>query len=99
MLTSSERPTTVVVVAGGDPIDPGCALVPSDAPVVAADSGADPALALGLRVDELIEAPRLGGATSIDAVTAAGGTVERHPAAKDYTDPSCRCSTRGRPRS
>ena len=50
MPTSSERPTTVVVVAGGDPIDPRLrGLVPAGAPVVAADSGADLALALGLR--------------------------------------------------
>ena len=87
MPTSSERPTTVVVVAGGDPIDPRLrALVPSDAPVVAADSGADLALALGLRVDELVGDLDSVTPPSIDAVTAAGGTVERHPAAKDHTD-------------
>ena len=75
------------MVAGGDPIDPRLrALVPSDAPVVAADSGADLALALGLRVDELIGDLDSVAPPSIDAVTAAGGTVERHPAAKDHTD-------------
>ena len=60
--------------------------MPSDAPVVAADSGADLALALGLRVDELIGDLDSVAPPSIDAVTAAGGTVERHPAAKDHTD-------------
>ena len=87
MPTSSERPTTVVVVAGGDPIDPRLrGLVPAGAPVVAADSGADLALALGLGIDELVGDLDSVAAPSIDAVLSAGGTVERHPAAKDHTD-------------
>jgi thiamine pyrophosphokinase len=85
--TSPERPTTVVVVAGGEPIDPRLrAVVPDGAPVLAADSGADHALALGLEVDELIGDLDSVREASIDAVATAGGTVDRHPAAKDHTD-------------
>jgi thiamine pyrophosphokinase len=77
----------VVVIAGGDAIDPRLrAAVPDGAAVLAADSGADHALALGLRVDELIGDLDSVQPQSIDAVAAAGGAIERHPAAKDHTD-------------
>ena len=77
----------VVVVTGGDPVDP--AHLPALEPgafVVAADSGIDRALALGLRVDLAV-----GDFDSVDPdalrqVTEAGATIERHPAAKDATD-------------
>jgi thiamine pyrophosphokinase len=75
------------VVAGGEPLDPRLrALVPDGAPVLAADSGGDHALALGLAVDELIGDLDSVAPATLDAVTAAQGLVERHPAAKDHTD-------------
>jgi thiamine pyrophosphokinase len=77
----------VIVIAGGDAIDPKLrAVVPEGARVLAADSGADHARTLGLAVDELIgdlDSVRPG---SIDAIAGAGGTIDRHPAAKDFTD-------------
>jgi thiamine pyrophosphokinase len=74
---------TVVVVAGGSP--PGrhaLAAIPDDAPVIAADSGADHAVALGLDVDVAIG--------DFDSATpeglAAAAHAERHPVDKDATD-------------
>jgi thiamine pyrophosphokinase len=78
---------TVVVVAGGDPVDPELLdSVPSDAFVIAADSGFDLARAIGLDVDLVVG--------DLDSLSPAGMTlverrdipVERHPAAKDLTD-------------
>ncbi|HMJ79354.1 MAG TPA: thiamine diphosphokinase [Iamia sp.] len=76
---------TVLVVTGGDPPHAGLVLPPADL-VVAADSGADHAVALGLRVDVLV-----GDLDSIDPVTlaavrAADGEVVRLPRDKDATD-------------
>lgn len=83
----AELADTIIVVAGGERPDPRTAAVlPAGAPVLAADSGADHALRLGLRVDELI-----GDLDSVSpegraAVSQAGGRIERFPAAKDFTD-------------
>lgn len=77
----------MVVIAGGDTIDPRLrAVVPDGARVIAADSGADHALALGLRVDELIGDLDSVQPGSVDAIASAGGAIDRHPAAKDFTD-------------
>jgi thiamine pyrophosphokinase len=77
----------VVVVAGGDPVDPRLrSVVPPGAPVLAADSGGDHALRLGLEIDELIGDLDSVSPTVTEVVVAAGGRVERHPAAKDHTD-------------
>ena len=54
--------------------------------VVAADGGADAALALGLDVDLAIGDFDSVSAAGLAAVKAAGAIVERHPAAKDATD-------------
>jgi thiamine pyrophosphokinase len=78
---------TVVVVTGGDPVLAGAlALVPDGAHVVAADSGIDHALALGLTVHTAVG--------DFDSVTDEGlrragddgAAIHRHPAAKDATD-------------
>jgi thiamine pyrophosphokinase len=77
----------VVVIAGGDPIPPDtAATVPDDAIVIAADSGVDLALAVGLRVDVAIGDFDSATADGLEEVAAWGARVERHPAAKDHTD-------------
>jgi thiamine pyrophosphokinase len=78
---------SVVIFSGGDASRPEeLHGVARDAVVIAADSGAEHALALGWRVDRLV-----GDLDSIDPATlrrleASGTTVERHPEAKDKTD-------------
>ena len=74
---------TIVVVAGGSvPSSRAAEAIPRGAPVIAADSGADHALTLGLDVELAVG--------DFDSVTpeglAAAAHVERHPAAKDATD-------------
>jgi thiamine pyrophosphokinase len=73
--------TTVVVVAGG-PGHPSSVSLPSDATVIAADSGARLARELGLQVDIAV-----GDFDSISEETLASiARVERHPVSKDATD-------------
>jgi len=75
----------VVVLAGGlgrpapVPVAPG-------AFVVAADSGAEHALELGLDVDLVVGDLDSISEETLAAVEQAGASVERHPAAKDATD-------------
>jgi thiamine pyrophosphokinase len=77
----------VVVVTGGDPVDPAhVRALPSDAWVIAADSGIDHALAVGLRVHHAIGDFDSVSPEGLATVQARGGRVERHPAAKDATD-------------
>ena len=78
---------TVIVVTGGDPVE--SAQVPADlagAVVIAADSGVDQALALGLHVDRAIGDFDSVTADALATVTARGAIVDRHPVAKDATD-------------
>lgn len=78
---------TVIVVTGGpEPGRLGRVALPPGATVVAADSGIDRALALGLRVDLAVGDFDSVSAAGLRAVEAAGARVERHPAAKDATD-------------
>jgi thiamine pyrophosphokinase len=78
---------TVLVLAGGDPVDERVrALLPVADLVIAADSGLEQAAALDLTVDLVV-----GDFDSVDpdtlaAAVRAGVLVERHPAAKDQTD-------------
>jgi thiamine pyrophosphokinase len=77
----------VVVLAGGDPVDPATAdWLPRDAHVVAADSGLAQAAALGLEVDLVVGDLDSVDPAVLDAAVAAGSAVERHPPAKDHTD-------------
>jgi thiamine pyrophosphokinase len=77
----------VLVLTGGDPVDPATAAwLPAGATVVAADSGLAQAARLGLHVDLAV-----GDFDSVDPALlaraeASGTVVERHPAAKDHTD-------------
>ncbi|MGZ5385720.1 MAG: thiamine diphosphokinase [Acidimicrobiia bacterium] len=76
-------PSTVVVFAGGDS-PPGSVLegIPEGAYVIAADSGFDHAMRLGVKVDLLVG--------DLDSISAEGlglaGEIEQHPTDKNATD-------------
>lgn len=77
----------VVVVAGGGTPPPGIvASLPRGAPVIAADSGVDTALALGLVVDLVVGDLDSASPDGLAAAEAAGARIARHPVAKDATD-------------
>jgi thiamine pyrophosphokinase len=79
--------SVVVVVAGGALLRPDvAALVPADAPVLAADGGVAAALALGLRVEAVIGDLDSAEPEDVEEAVAAGARVERHPEEKDATD-------------
>lgn len=86
-MNGDEAGPTVLVLAGGDPVDDRLrGLLPAAATVIAADSGLQQAALLGLAVDIVV-----GDFDSVDpdalaAAERAGATIERHPAAKDHTD-------------
>ena len=80
-------PDTVVVVAGG--LKPGVralASVPTGAPVIGADRGAEYALACGLRVEAAVGDFDSITAAGLEALERAGVRIERHPLAKEATD-------------
>jgi thiamine pyrophosphokinase len=77
----------VVVFAGGaKPVARAAASVPPGAVVVAADGGADHALALGFHVDVAVGDFDSITPTGLAALERAGTRMERHPTAKDATD-------------
>jgi thiamine pyrophosphokinase len=77
----------VVVVTGGDPVDPAhLPPMPAGTQVIAADSGIDHAHALGLVVDHAVGDFDSVTAAGLSDAEASGARVERHPAAKDATD-------------
>jgi thiamine pyrophosphokinase len=77
----------VVVVAGGSVPAPLVArLVPRGVPVVAADSGLDTALELGLETTIAIGDFDSASPGALASAEAAGVRIERHPAEKDATD-------------
>jgi thiamine pyrophosphokinase len=83
----SAQTPTVVVIAGGDPIHPAAAAhAPEGAPIVAADSGLDLALAVGLMPTLVVGDLDSATGTGLDEVLAAGAKVEPHPTDKDATD-------------
>jgi len=77
----------VVVVSGGDPPASGSALaVPPGAPIIAADSGLEHALALGLEVAVAVGDFDSASSEAVAIAEAAGVRIERHPTEKDATD-------------
>jgi thiamine pyrophosphokinase len=77
----------VIVVAGGDAPPPALrGQLPEHEAVIAADSGADHALSLGLAVDLVIGDLDSVSAEGLEAARRAGADVQPHPAAKDHTD-------------
>jgi thiamine pyrophosphokinase len=79
--------STVIVVTGGDPIDPAeLGLLPEGAFVIAADSGIEHAQALGLPIHLAIGDFDSVAPAALRAAEVAGAAVRRHPAAKDATD-------------
>ena len=82
----SVRAETALVFAGGDPPAPRWASVPEADLVIAADSGLEHALDLGVRVDLVIGDLDSVTPAALGAAVAAGVAVERHPVAKDATD-------------
>jgi len=78
---------TVVVVAGGDPVDRRLRdRLPPDAHVIGVDSGVDHALAIGLAVHEAVGDLDSVSPAGLAAVQGAGAHIERHPVLKDATD-------------
>jgi thiamine pyrophosphokinase len=76
---------TVVVFAGG-PAPHVAVFVPDGAFVVAADSGVDHALALGVPIDVAVGDFDSVSRAGLDAAERAGARIERHPADKEATD-------------
>lgn len=76
---------TVIVLAGGDPVE-----VPDQIPsadyVIAADSGLEQADRLGLSVDLVVGDMDSVDPTTLERAEAAGTAVERFPQDKDATD-------------
>jgi len=83
----TSRLDTVVVFAGGSKLRSRVIeSIPEGSLVVAADSGAENALTLGLRVDLAVGDLDSISPAALEALEWAGGRVERHPTAKDSTD-------------
>ncbi|WCO65634.1 thiamine diphosphokinase [Iamia majanohamensis] len=82
---SPSRPATVLVLAGGEATHPDVVLPTADL-VVAADSGAEVARRLGLRVDVLVGDLDSVGAETLAALREGGAEVVRHHRDKDATD-------------
>jgi thiamine pyrophosphokinase len=77
----------VVIVSGGDAIDPAhVRALPVGARVIAVDSGIDHAQSLGLPIDLAIGDFDSVSADGLARAEAEGVAVERHPVAKDATD-------------
>lgn len=80
-------PGTILVVAGGSqPAPLVLQALPSIDFCVAADGGADSALALGLSVDAVVGDMDSIDVDSLAALRAAGADIREHPTRKDLTD-------------
>jgi thiamine pyrophosphokinase len=79
------RDVSALVFAGGDPPDLADLLTGVEL-VVAADSGLEHALALGVDVDLVVGDLDSVDRAALDRAVAAGANVEAHPAEKDATD-------------
>ncbi|MGH9247574.1 MAG: thiamine diphosphokinase [Acidimicrobiales bacterium] len=78
---------TVIVVGGGDALDPSVhELLPDADLVIAADAGVDHAARIGLHVDVAVGDFDSVTAAGLQAAVAAGAHVERHATDKDAID-------------
>jgi thiamine pyrophosphokinase len=78
---------TAIVVIGGDPPDPRVVdRLPTGVTVIAADSGLDHAVALGLSTDVVIGDLDSVSAEAVEHAADAGTIVHRHDPDKDATD-------------
>ncbi len=78
---------TVLIFSGGDPLTPQQqALLPSDATVIAADSGIDRARDIGVDIDIAVGDFDSVTAQGLAAAERAGSDIRRHPSSKDATD-------------
>jgi thiamine pyrophosphokinase len=78
---------TVVVFIGGDaPVAWAASFVPASAVVVAADSGVDHALALGVTPSVVVGDLDSVSAAGLASAEESGARIERHDRAKDHTD-------------
>lgn len=84
--TTDRRDSAIVLLGGGVLKEGDFGALPDDALVIAADSGAGLAEALGLRVDTLIGDMDSIAPTALAALAALGTEVVVHPADKDATD-------------
>ncbi len=81
-----DRPT-ILILAGGDPLDEAAAeALPRSDVVIAADGGLDEAERLGLAVDEVVGDLDSASAPAVERARARGVPIATHPADKDQTD-------------
>ena len=77
----------IIVVTGGDPVSPAHLVdAPAGALVIAADSGIDHALAIGLTVDVAVGDFDSVAIGTLPRLSVTSTEIERHPEAKDETD-------------
>ena len=85
--TGGRAVRNVIAVAGGDPVPPTVLdRLPSDALVIADDSGLQVATSLGLTTDIVVGDMDSVDPALLERARAGGAEVQRHPAAKNHTD-------------
>lgn len=86
MAAPGARDSYIVVTGGDAPDRAHLADLPAGALVIAADSGIEHALAVGLHIDVAVGDFDSVSPEALQAAADAGAIVERHPEAKDETD-------------